>query len=200
MQSVTTIGLDIAKSVFQVHGVDAEGNVKSRRWNHAEIDRRDSVPIVAEECLPGLRRRLLTSHHILGDSRLSDLEVELQQFAMDPRCSPQGIFFAHSSDEIAQFPVDLGPACTVSGLPAPVGSEPCPMPPQDGVRLNKVYPLVQDTRLKREFCPDISQMKEARPQEGLGNVCCQVSALCRQAHAHQSMFLRAIQLGHSAPP
>ena len=27
MQSVTTIGLDIAKSVFQVHGIDAEGNV-----------------------------------------------------------------------------------------------------------------------------------------------------------------------------
>ena len=25
MQAVTTIGLDIAKSVFQVHGVDAEG-------------------------------------------------------------------------------------------------------------------------------------------------------------------------------
>jgi hypothetical protein len=27
MQAVTTIGLDIAKSVFQVHGVDPEGNV-----------------------------------------------------------------------------------------------------------------------------------------------------------------------------
>ena len=27
MQAVTTIGLDIAKSVFQVHGVDAEGKV-----------------------------------------------------------------------------------------------------------------------------------------------------------------------------
>jgi transposase len=27
MQSVTTIGLDIAKSVFQVHGIDAEGKV-----------------------------------------------------------------------------------------------------------------------------------------------------------------------------
>ena len=25
MQAVTTIGFDIAKSVFQVHGVDAEG-------------------------------------------------------------------------------------------------------------------------------------------------------------------------------
>jgi len=27
MQTVTTIGLDIAKSAFQVHGIDAEGQV-----------------------------------------------------------------------------------------------------------------------------------------------------------------------------
>src|SRR3984957_8586975 len=31
MQSITTIGLDIAKSVFQVHGVDANGQVVIRR-------------------------------------------------------------------------------------------------------------------------------------------------------------------------
>ena len=31
MQSITTIGLDIAKSVFQVHGVDAAGQVVVRR-------------------------------------------------------------------------------------------------------------------------------------------------------------------------
>jgi transposase len=31
MQAVRTIGLDIAKSVFQVHGVDAAGNVLIRR-------------------------------------------------------------------------------------------------------------------------------------------------------------------------
>ena len=31
MQVVTTIGLDIAKSVFQVHGVDAAGQVLIRR-------------------------------------------------------------------------------------------------------------------------------------------------------------------------
>ena len=30
MQAVTTIGLDIAKSAFQVHGVDAHGNVAAR--------------------------------------------------------------------------------------------------------------------------------------------------------------------------
>ena len=31
MQATTTIGLDIAKSVFQVHGIDAEDNVTLRR-------------------------------------------------------------------------------------------------------------------------------------------------------------------------
>ena len=31
MQAITTIGLDIAKSVFQVHGVDAGGQVVSCR-------------------------------------------------------------------------------------------------------------------------------------------------------------------------
>ena len=30
MQSITTIGFDIAKSVFQVHGIDAEGSVVAR--------------------------------------------------------------------------------------------------------------------------------------------------------------------------
>jgi len=31
MQMVTTVGLDIAKSVFQVHGIDAAGQVVIRR-------------------------------------------------------------------------------------------------------------------------------------------------------------------------
>ena len=31
MQAITTVGLDIAKSVFQVHGVDAAGEVIIRR-------------------------------------------------------------------------------------------------------------------------------------------------------------------------
>ncbi len=31
MQTIMAIGLDIAKSVFQVHGVDAEGKVVIRR-------------------------------------------------------------------------------------------------------------------------------------------------------------------------
>ncbi len=41
MQAVTTIGLDIAKSVFQVHGVDAEGKMIIRR----KLKRRNSEPV-----------------------------------------------------------------------------------------------------------------------------------------------------------
>ena len=37
MQTITTVGLDIAKSVFQVHGVDADGQVVVRRYSRSEI-------------------------------------------------------------------------------------------------------------------------------------------------------------------
>jgi hypothetical protein len=42
MQAVTTIGLDIAKSVFQIHGIDATGNVIVRR----QLKRRYVLPFL----------------------------------------------------------------------------------------------------------------------------------------------------------
>jgi transposase len=60
MQAVTTIGLDIAKSVFQVHGIDAEGKVLIRR----QLKRRyvltffDKLP----PCLVGIEA-CATSHY-----------------------------------------------------------------------------------------------------------------------------------------
>ena len=52
MQAITTIGLDIAKSVFQVHGVDAEGNVVFRR----QLKRRYVLPFFQKlpPCLVGI--------------------------------------------------------------------------------------------------------------------------------------------------
>ena len=60
MQEVTTIGLDIAKSVFQVHGVDAEGNVVIRR----QLKRRQVLPFFKKlsPCLVGIEA-CATSHH-----------------------------------------------------------------------------------------------------------------------------------------
>ena len=60
MQAITTIGLDIAKSVFQVHGVDAEGNVVIRR----QLKRRYVLAFFQKvpPCLVGIEA-CASSHH-----------------------------------------------------------------------------------------------------------------------------------------
>ena len=60
MQTVTTIGLDIAKSVFQVHGVDANGLVVIRR----QLKRRYVLAFFERlpPCLVGIEA-CASSHH-----------------------------------------------------------------------------------------------------------------------------------------
>jgi transposase len=66
MQAITTIGLDIAKSVFQVHGVDAEGNVVFRR----QLKRRYVLAFFQKlpSCLVGIEA-CASSHHGHASSR-----------------------------------------------------------------------------------------------------------------------------------
>ncbi len=60
MSEITTIGLDLAKRVFQVHAVDAAGAVVTRR----RLKRRQGVPFFAKlpRCLIGLEA-CGTAHH-----------------------------------------------------------------------------------------------------------------------------------------
>src|SRR5665213_308105 len=60
MQTITTIGLDIAKSVFQVHGVDAQGNIIVRR----QLKRRYVLAFFQKlpPCLIGIEA-CASSHH-----------------------------------------------------------------------------------------------------------------------------------------
>ena len=60
MQAITTLGLDIAKSVFQVHGVDAAGNVVVRR----QLKRRYLLAFFQKlpPCLIGIEA-CASSHH-----------------------------------------------------------------------------------------------------------------------------------------
>ena len=60
MNEVTTIGLDLAKNVFQVHGVDAEGNVVVRR----QLRRSRVLPFfkALAPCLVGIEA-CATAHH-----------------------------------------------------------------------------------------------------------------------------------------
>ena len=60
MQTITTIGLDIAKSVFQVHGVDNDGKVVIRR----QLKRRYVLAFFEklQPCLVGIEA-CASSHH-----------------------------------------------------------------------------------------------------------------------------------------
>ena len=60
MEEVVTVGLDIAKSVFQVHGVDAEGQVVVQR----RLTRARLVPFFEKlpRCLIGIKA-CATAHH-----------------------------------------------------------------------------------------------------------------------------------------
>jgi transposase len=60
MQAITTVGLDIAKSVFQVHAIDAQGNVIVRR----QLRRRGVLAFFQKlpPCLVGIEA-CASSHH-----------------------------------------------------------------------------------------------------------------------------------------
>jgi transposase len=61
MQAITTIGLDIAESVFQVHGVDADSQVVIRRQlkHHYVLAFFQKLP----PCLVGIIEAYASSHH-----------------------------------------------------------------------------------------------------------------------------------------
>ena len=52
MAQITTLGIDTAKQVFQLHGVDAHGNLVL----HKRITRKQVLPLLAQlpPCLVGL--------------------------------------------------------------------------------------------------------------------------------------------------
>ncbi len=60
MSEVTTIGLDLAKNVFQVHGIDALGQVAVRR----QLRRSQLLPFFEKQaaCVVGIEA-CATSHH-----------------------------------------------------------------------------------------------------------------------------------------
>jgi transposase len=74
MQAITTIGLDIAKSIFQVHGVDAEGNVIVRR----QLKRRYVLTFFQRlpPCLIGIEA-CASSHHWSRELQALGHEVRL---------------------------------------------------------------------------------------------------------------------------
>src|SRR5450759_5338460 len=120
--------------------------IKSQCRYNAHIDSGDRLSVILQKSLPSLRRRILTTHHVFRDRRLSDLKAKHQKLAMDPGCAPQRVFPAHSPDPITQAAIDLRPPCPLSRFPTPEDFEASAMPTQNGLQLhhldrtNKVRP------------------------------------------------------------
>ena len=74
MEQITTFGLDIAKSVFQVHGISADGAVVVRR----QLRRRQVLPFFKKHppCLVGIEA-CATAHHWAREITALGHEVKL---------------------------------------------------------------------------------------------------------------------------
>ena len=89
MQTVTTVGFDIAKSVFQVHGIDAAGQIVIRR----QLKRRHVLAFFEKRppCLVGIE----ASHHwsrelqALAQAELDDSEIVGSPIDQGSFCAPQ---------------------------------------------------------------------------------------------------------------
>ena len=85
MQAIATIGLDIAKSVFQVHGVDAAGQVVVRR----QLKRRYVLAFFQKlpPCLIGIEA-CASSHHWSRAPLDSPAVVRLNRYPSAQRPQP----------------------------------------------------------------------------------------------------------------
>src|SRR6266849_2023567 len=95
--------------------------------------------MIAKERLPGLRWPTSPWHHVYRDSRLGDIDAELEQLAMDAGCTPERVLKAHSSDTVAHLFSNPWSASETTGLPPPVRREALSVPTHDRFGLNDRY-------------------------------------------------------------
>ncbi len=97
--------------------------LKRDRGDHEQIHRRDAVRVISKKRLPSLGWRTPSSRHVLGDGGLSDIDAELEQFAMNPRCTPKRVLNTHVSNELTNLQRSLWSATARSRFPPPIGSD-----------------------------------------------------------------------------
>jgi hypothetical protein len=75
--------------------------------------------------------------HILAHAGLADLNTELEQFAVDPRSSPERIVAAHLANQLADvFWNSRSPGLATPDLPGPEQPEALAVPGDHRLRLN----------------------------------------------------------------
>ncbi len=117
------------------------------RGDHEQIHRRDAVRVISKKRLPSLRWRTSSSRHVLGNGGLPDIDAELEQFAMNPRCTPKRVHNTHVSNELTNLQQSLWSATARSRFPPPIGSESGPVPTDHRLRFEN-FQGIQHARNK----------------------------------------------------
>src|SRR6516225_4494848 len=102
MQDLTPVVADDEKTIQ---------NTKRERWDGEKVHRRNGLAMVSEERQPLLDGICISrgSPDPSRDTPFRDLETQLEQFAMNARCSPGRILGNHTEDQGASLFADTLP-------------------------------------------------------------------------------------------
>src|SRR5262245_17751096 len=106
------------------------------RRHHEQVHRSDVIRVITQKGSPPLRRPSPPPRHVLGYTRLADIDAEFEQLAVDSRRTPQRIGKAHVADQPTNLQRHLRPPAARHRLPAPVGSKPRTLPTNHGLRFD----------------------------------------------------------------
>lgn len=109
--------------------------------------------MILQEGTPGLRRRLSVPDHVLGDNGFGDIDTELQQLAVNPRRTPEGIGLAHAPDQDTNLRVYRRPS-SFPALRCPMTTKSFAMP------LNHCF----RTHDKQDITPSWPNSRDQQPE------------------------------------
>jgi hypothetical protein len=118
---------------YQRHVKDVETN----GGNREEVDGDQLCEMVLQESSPSLRRRFTAPDHVFADTRLTDIDAEFEQFAVNTGCAPIGILAGHPADQISGLAGNgRSTRSAVPNLPRPEQPKACSMPNHDRLGLD----------------------------------------------------------------
>jgi len=110
--------------------------LKRNCWHHEQVHRNNPISVIAEKRPPALRRWSPPARHILGHTRLPDVDAELEEFAMHPRCAPERGWQGSSHESSGVLPAAPSTFPRELAIPNAIGSKPRSMPTDHGVWLD----------------------------------------------------------------
>jgi hypothetical protein len=88
------------------HGIE---HPKRRGRDDEHVDRDDDCHMVPQKAAPSRGGSLRAPRQIPSNGGLTDLDAELEEFAVDTRWAPKRVVAAHLTDQVAYFVTRLGP-------------------------------------------------------------------------------------------